>query len=345
MNLDAFIALVRKDLVLYFSNRRALIMSVVAPIVIAAFFGYLFGGGDTKTSRIVVALTDLDRSPVSTGIAAALHADTTLDVRDMGRDEAHALVRAGQASAAVTLPAGFGRQAGQALFGGRDKPEINVAYDPSQGPALQVVRGLLAQHVMLTVSQAVFSGASTALGDLREQANASTNLPAERKRDLAAMFDSIARVQQPLDAASASASAASGAGGSGSGSASGGGLAVPYTTRETAASAKPENHYNSFAHSFAGMGVQFVLLMGLDLGIGLLAMRRLGLWKRLRAAPLSKAMLLGSRIASCTLTAIVLIVIIYAVAIAAFGVRIDGSVPGFIAVVVASRCSPRASAC
>ena len=35
----AFRALVRKDLVLYFSNRRALVMSILAPIVIAAFFG------------------------------------------------------------------------------------------------------------------------------------------------------------------------------------------------------------------------------------------------------------------------------------------------------------------
>ena len=44
-NLTAFRALVRKDLVLYFSNRRALVMSIAAPIVIAAFFGSIFGAG------------------------------------------------------------------------------------------------------------------------------------------------------------------------------------------------------------------------------------------------------------------------------------------------------------
>ncbi len=43
--MNALIALVRKDLVLHFSNRRAVIMSVAAPILIAAFFGSLFGGG------------------------------------------------------------------------------------------------------------------------------------------------------------------------------------------------------------------------------------------------------------------------------------------------------------
>ena len=38
--MNAFIALLRKDLVLHFSNRRAVLMSLVAPILIAAFFGF-----------------------------------------------------------------------------------------------------------------------------------------------------------------------------------------------------------------------------------------------------------------------------------------------------------------
>ena len=55
MQLAAFRALVRKDLVLYFSNRRALVMSILAPIVIAAFFGAIFGSGMNKPTRIPIA--------------------------------------------------------------------------------------------------------------------------------------------------------------------------------------------------------------------------------------------------------------------------------------------------
>ncbi|MEZ5741926.1 MAG: hypothetical protein R3E68_22460 [Burkholderiaceae bacterium] len=83
------------------------------------------------------------------------------------------------------------------------------------------------------------------------------------------------------------------------------------------------------------MGVQFVLLMGVELAVGLLLMRRLGLWKRMRAAPLSRSRLLGSRIVSCALIALVIFSVIYAVAISVFGVRIEGSVVGFIAVLLA----------
>ncbi|MFL6661656.1 MAG: ABC transporter permease, partial [Rhizobacter sp.] len=72
-----------------------------------------------------------------------------------------------------------------------------------------------------------------------------------------------------------------------------------------------------------------------ELGVGLLLARRMGQWKRLRAAPVTRSLLLGSRIASGAVTALVLLAIIYVAAIAGFGVRIEGSVAGFIGVAVA----------
>jgi ABC-2 type transport system permease protein len=322
------IALVRKDLALYFANRRALIMSIAAPILIAAFFGSLFGNNDHKTSRIEIAVTDLDHSAVSGEIVTALRGDEMLSIDPATGDAAAALVKAGKLQVALTLPPGFGKAAGRALFGGTDKPEVLVQYDPSQAMGLQVVRGLLAQYVMQNVSRSVFSGQGFALADLREQVLGNPNLPEQRRHDLVEMFDSVARVQGPAASSAAPASASAAA------SASGFGLTVPYLTREEEAGAKVDVKYNSYAHSFAGMGVQFVLLLGVDLGVTLLALRRLGLWKRLRAAPISRTLLLGSRIASGALIAIFSLAVTYAVAMAVFGVRIEGSVIGFVAVIV-----------
>jgi ABC-2 type transport system permease protein len=63
--MTAFLALVRKDLILYLSDRRALLMHLALPIVIAAFFGSVFGGsGGAKASGIDVAVVQLDASPV-----------------------------------------------------------------------------------------------------------------------------------------------------------------------------------------------------------------------------------------------------------------------------------------
>ena len=83
------------------------------------------------------------------------------------------------------------------------------------------------------------------------------------------------------------------------------------------------------------MGVQFILFMGIEVGVGVLLARRLGLWKRLRAAPLSRSVLLGSHILSGAITALVLLAVIYAAAMLFFHVRIEGSVAGFVGVAIA----------
>ena len=290
--MTAFLALLRKDLLLYFSNRRSVIMSIAAPILIAAFFGSLFGGNDSPTASIPVAIIDLDHSELAAKVVAALRADSALKLSDASKADAMALVNAGTVRAAITLPAGFGAQAGAALFGAPTRPRVVLHYDPSQSMLLPLVRGLLAQHVMASVAQSAFG----AVGE-------------------------------------AASGAASGA--AGGAAAPRPAFNLPFSTSEVAAGAKPEAHYNSYAHSFAGMGVQFILLMGVDMAVGLLTMRRLGLWKRLRAAPLSRTRLLGSRIASTALIALIVFAVIYAVAFAVFKVRVDGSVIGFVAVLMA----------
>ena len=330
--MNALIALVRKDLVLYFSNRRSVLMSIAAPILIAAFFGSLFGNSSSKPANIPIAVTDLDHSELSARVVAALRADTTLTVSDASEADALARVKSGELRASVTLPAGFGAQAGRALFGGKTKPELLLNYDPSQAMVLPLVRGLLAQHVMQQVSQDLFTGAGGHIKGLREQLRSNTQLPANQRDELTAMFDSIAKVQAR---AASAADAASGAASGATGNANAPQFSMPFTTREVEASSRPQLKYNSYSHSFAGMGVQFILLMGVDMAVGLLMMRRQGLWQRLRAAPLTRTQLLGSRIVSCALISLIVFSIIYAFAAAVFGVRIEGSVPGFMLVMLA----------
>ena len=110
-------------------------------------------------------------------------------------------------------------------------------------------------------------------------------------------------------------------------------MSLPFTLTNVAISTGP--HYNSYAHSFAGMSVQFILFMGIDAGVVLLLMRQQGFWRRLRAAPLSRGVLLGSRVAGTTLIALVILSIVYLVAAIFFRVRIAGSAAGFVGVAVA----------
>jgi ABC-2 type transport system permease protein len=295
----AFRGLVRKDLALFLRDRRAVMVSVITPICIAGFFGYLFGGnGDSApVTRLPVAVVDLDGSALSKAIVADLGDDRSLAVQGMSAPAARGQVASGKLRAAIILPVGFadgarqvlgggaagggaagggaagdavsgaaeGGAAAGAVAGGAAKPSIELLYDPSQPLVRPIVEGLLTQHVMRQVTR---------------------NAPP-----------------------------------------------VPFTLKNVAVSSGP--HYNSYAHSFAGMSVQFILFMSIDAGVNLLLMRQQGMWRRLRAAPLSRAVLLGSRVVGTTVIALMIFTAVYIAAMLIFGVRVAGSVGGFAAVAVA----------
>ncbi len=327
--MTAMIALVRKDILLFLRNRRALLLTLAMPVVLGAFFGFLFGasGGGGK-GKIDIAVVALDDSAVAKKIVDGLKADSALNVKELPLDEAKTQVQKGKLSVAVVIPAGFGEAAGAALFGRNDKPSLPIYYDPSKDAVLAMVKGMLTQHVMQTVSAEMFGGAggqkmvSQGIADLEKAADTD---PA--KKDLRDLLQSLKKFQQggaPAEGASAPAKAGG----------MGGGLSMPFATQDQALTSGPAK-YNGYAHAFAGMAVQFILFFGIDTGISILLARRMGMWSRLLAAPISLRTILGARALSSALIALGLMLFVFAVAILFFDVRIAGSLLGFAGVVVA----------
>jgi len=268
----AFRALVRKDIALFLRDRRALVISVLTPILVAAFFGSLFApvSGGNSIARMKVGVADLDQSALTKAVLESLTQDASLDVQVLPEDQAKELVRSGKLRAAIVFPNGFEPAATGALLGIGQMPDVKLLYDPSQSMIRPMVAGLLSQHVMQRLSRPNFIGNS-----------------------------------KP----------------------------IPFNVDSIAVTAGPR--YNSYSHSFAGMSIQFILLMGIDAGIALLLMRQEGMWRRLRAAPLSRAVLLGSRVTGTTLIAMAILAVVYLVARLIFNVRIEGSVLGFALVAAA----------
>ena len=324
--MTAMWALVRKDLLLFVQDRRALLLNLLMPIVLGAFFGYIFGGsGASNNAKIEVAVVAQDDSAITQKIIAGLQADTALSVVQLPLEEAKTRVLKGKLKAAVLIPVGFGDAAGAALFGGKNKPAITLFYDPSQSAVLAMVKGMLTQHVMQHVSAEMFSGAGgkkVVDNSIVELEQLSANDPAKTEvRDFLKSLRKFQDRQPAAPAATASSPAANG-----------GGLAMPFTTQDEAMSSGPK--YNGYAHAFAGMAVQFILFMGVDAGIGILLARRMGLWNRLLAAPITMTTVLAARAVSCALIAMGLLFFIFLVAGLFFQVQIAGSYVGFVAVCV-----------
>ena len=323
-----FLALVRKDLKLFFYDRKAVVVGLLVPIVLASFFGYLFGGqgGNAETSKVPLLVIDQDGSDISRSLVTQLAGDKNLDVKPSTLDAARAAVRKGKATAAIVIPKDFGKDAGHALFTGASKPQLGVLYDPSHNVELGMVKGILSGAVMQAVSKELFSGTSgrAMANESLAQVENNPQLPAETRKALGDLLSGVKELNEQQDRAGAS----------GQGQSSGG-LTMPYETREEAITSGQDVAYNGYAHSFGGMGIQFILFMGLDVGIALLMLRQTGLWQRLRAAPISRAMLLGSRTVSASLMAGFILLVLFVFARVVFGVHIRGSFVGFVGVCAA----------
>ena len=319
-------AMVRKDLQLFFSDRRSVIVSFVVPIAIASFFGAIFAGPgkNAERARIAIAVVDLDASPISMAVLAGARKDENLTVGTPTEDEARTAVRAGKAAVAVVIPKGFGEASGTAFFGGGEKPELTLLYDPSRSIELAMVRGILTQHVMEAVSQAMFTGdQGRALIDKTLPKVAASGMADDDKRALLQLLSSVQtfyhRTPSPAPGAASNAAPR-------------GGITMPYTVHEEAMTAGSNIEYNGYAHSFAGMGIQFLLFAMANLGVDMLTERQRGLWRRLRSAPVSKATLLAGKAVSGTIISLMILGVSFAFAMVVFKVRIQGSVIGFLAI-------------
>ena len=337
MSLTPLVAMIRKDLQIFLSDRRAVIMAFAMPIAIGSFFGFLFNGqrSDDEVARIPILLVDQDSSTIAKGIVDGVMADKNLAATIVPLDQARDSVRRGSATVAIVIPHGFGDAAGKAFFRGTDKPQLDFLYDPSHSMELAMVRGVMTQHVMEAVSREMFNGqgGQNAIADTLSQMDSSTTstMSSDEKTSLREMLRSI----QKFNTVNGN-TGRSGSGGATAGAAGGGGLSVPFETHEEAVTASRNARYNGFAHSFAGMGLQFMLFAAINMGIEILIERQRGIWKRLRSAPVSKLTLLGAKVASGTVIGSLVLLVSFAFAILVWHVRVEGSVAGFVAVAVMS---------
>jgi ABC-2 type transport system permease protein len=332
MNITAILALIRNDIRLFLTDRRAVIVGVLIPICIAAFFGYVFGGvgKGQEIGKLPIAVVDEDQSAVTRAIAADLAADKFLQVTTLTREVARAQVRKGTQNAAAIFPKGFGEQSVNALFSSRDKPHIELLVDPSQATSAQLIQGLLAQYSMKDISKEAFNGITgrKSMDDYLTRLDVLEATP--ERAEVKSLLQSARRLNKLRDDAQAATGSASAQDTTFE-------LGIPYEVTSTAVVARDDVPYNGYAHSFAGMSVQFILMSGIDAGILLLLLRQRGIWQRIRSAPIRKSEFILARALATALISAFQLTVIYIAAALIFGVRIEGSALGFVAI-AASFC-------
>jgi ABC-2 type transport system permease protein len=334
MSTTPLLALVKKDVRLFLKDRRAVILSFAVPVMLASLFSLIGGGGGgdgSTSSAIPLLVVDEDQSAMSREVVKGLSEDKSIDVEQTSRDEAQSLVRSGKKGVAIVIPKGFGDKATSALFRGVDKPEITFLQDPTHRAEAGMARGLLMQHVMQAVSKDAFGGpgGSKSLEDAMkwvDQEN-DNDVPPALRTAMRSMFKEVLKFNKLAatekavgDATKKNANSVVG-------------FSAPFEVRdEVVAAAGQAPQGMMAAHSFAGMAVQFILFGSVEAGIALLLERQRGLWRRLRAAPISRMTLLLAKAIAQSMIGLLITLVVFAFGMAVFQVRFSGSFVGFVLV-------------
>jgi ABC-2 type transport system permease protein len=337
--------LVRKDLRMFVADRKAMITTVLVPIALASFMAAIYGGmnmggggGGGKMNAVPTALVDEDRSAISRGVAEELAKAGMVEPRAMSADEAATAVRTGKIGTAMILPAGFGAKASTAMFGD-EQPKVRILYDPSKASEAQIVRGALMQSATQVVARESFAESNWSNVSRRSlQRIESSKMPAAERAALHDLFASLDKFhKRPTSGPAAGASAAATA--SSTRPAQMMGIGMPFALSEEPLSAARADDKGRSArraavvHAFVGMTVQGVLFFAIEAAMGLLRDRKRGIWRRFRAAPVHRVVLLVGRAASGTMIASMIIGAVLLFGALFFGLRVGGgSAIGFVLV-------------
>ncbi|MBS1708061.1 MAG: ABC transporter permease [Armatimonadetes bacterium] len=277
--LPALLNFVRKDLLVFRSDRGAAITAIVMPVLLAVFLGSLFGsaGGSGEMKPVPVIVADEDQSEISKRALEEMATENHLKVTMASAAEAKEAVNNGKSAFAVVVPKGFGEQVVAGMSSGGERPKLQEYIDPAQQTAAMAGQGFVTKAFATATLDKAF-GRETKAGD-----------------DL-----------------------------------------LPFKAETHQAAAKQTGDGEaSRAHVFAGMGVQGVLFMAINLAMNVMRERRTGVWRRVRTAPPSlEIQLLGRLVSGTVVGSLSLTCVILAGLLT--GLRIHGSLVGLVSIVLCS---------
>jgi len=300
----AVLALAGKDLRLLSRNRATLFFALAWPVLMALFFGYVFGGGGEK-GRIPVVVVDEDRTAESTRLVERLTATAGLQITTASREEATRLVRQGKRSAAVIVPKGYGEAADRIFHGAPRRLELEV--DPARTAEGSMLEGILTGAAMQGMQELFTDPARTrtmvdrSLGDLE---TAPESAAKDSTRRLLGELRSF--VDRPIDP------------GKGAGQAQGW---KPLQIERREVRREKAGPRSAFDFTFPQGILWGVIGSALGFALSLVTERTRGTLMRLETSPLSRLDVLVGKALACFVTIVAVEFALLLLGVAFFGIR------------------------
>ncbi len=318
--MQGLLTLALKDLRLLLRDRAGLFWILFFPLLMAIFFGSIFGGGgDGGANALPIALVDEDGTEASGAFADRLAKSEALRVERLTRAEALDAVRKGRLVAYVALAKGFGDTGG--LPFGVDQP-IEVGIDPSRRAEKGYLEGIL--------MQSSFEGIVDQFSDPRrlqepikkslESLDGGSDLPEDQRAGLRSFLGSLDTFLGSVDTAVYRR-----------------GPAAAGPRIETVAIAEQETGPRSaFEISFAQAVAWALLGTVASFAMSLVKERVEGTFLRLRVAPLTRGRILAGKGLACCVACTATVVLLLLVGRALFGVRVSNPLAMGLAIAAAA---------
>lgn len=317
--MNPVLAIAKKDLRCLVRDKQGLFWALAFPLVMALFFGAMYGGSDEGRGAMKLAVVDDDGTAASQAFVARLTRQASLRVTPSDADAARARVRKGDATAALRIEKGFGEAS---LFSGTP-PRFGLLVDPARVAEAGMLEGLVTQAFFEGMRD-VMAEPAKARDEVRraaQQVAGSGDLTGTQRALFGAFFGALDRFLVDLPEQ----------GLTGAGNTPFGG---PTITREDL-SRDDERPRSAWEVTFPQAILWGLLGLIITFAVSMVRERQDGTLLRLRVAPVSLGQVLAGKGLAYAIATQVVVAILITLAVALFGLRI-GSFPLLLVAMLAT---------
>lgn len=134
-----------KDLKIFLSDKRGMMLAFVVPIALITLFAFAFGGAGRSNEEPEpreLVIVDLDKTPESESLMTSLDTLREFEVATTSADTAESLVKKGNSAAVLFIHQGMADSLMK-----NSAPVFEVKYDAAEAPEVAILEGALFGHL------------------------------------------------------------------------------------------------------------------------------------------------------------------------------------------------------
>jgi ABC-2 type transport system permease protein len=288
-----------KDIKLFVTDRRALMMTFFMPIALISIFAMAFGGEKERDARPMnILVSNVDASPASTELVNRIDSLKNISVQRIQQDSAERLVRTGEESAVLIFKKGFG----DSLKEGKTLP-IEMKYDPSKIAETGMLQQALMSNLMQMVGKDLMIKRAINKAMQGGAANADSATQAGIKQQIIASYNSNTKEENPVS------------------------IDMQPVVQEK--QSRP-----GLIQAVAGTGVMMLLFGLAAMGAGLLEEKENGTLKRLLYSPMRASNIMFGKTIASVLVAMVQLTVLFLYAAFMFHLDLGKNVPALLTMMI-----------